>query len=268
MGDSQYRTSPISSPPAFLSTPRFSPIAKPLSGAPRSDGTNTSDSEDDDFEESSEMEGDTSSNSTGDDKCSDGYDEDDPVGRQHRRRRKRFSAARRLDRTLRFWKDNFGPNMTIGQFIKDWVTVDVPGRRTLRRFPDNKVQFDIKQRRLHYLRRALRQRAVRKVFPDSRNDLCTRELLKELDGLVSKPFFNHFTQNTSIEDVNFDTAFTSIQSDAPQWFGLIQQLLQNQRAEQPSARKRGVQFIYEAKDILHHLYYQPLSCNASSRLLF
>ena len=118
--------------------------------------------------------------------------------------------------------------MGVGTFIRAWVEQD-DTRRT---------------RRIRLLRRLVSQDPIlREVFgidEMNTNPSGTFEahVTRELDGLISQPFFNQFREEGRAEDIRFAGAYKKLERSAPIWCGFLMRVLQHSRAHRASYARR------------------------------
>jgi hypothetical protein len=116
--------------------------------------------------------------------------------------------------------------MGVGTFVRAWVEQD-----------DRK-----RTRRIGLLRRLASQDPVLKeVFrPEEGNANGTfhADVIRELNGLIHRPFFNKFKEEDRPEDVQYAGAYMELERSAPIWCGFLMQILQHSRAHQASYYQR------------------------------
>jgi hypothetical protein len=118
--------------------------------------------------------------------------------------------------------------MGVGTFIRAWVEQD-DTRRT---------------RRIRLLRRLASQDPIlREAFgidEMNTNPSGTFEahVTRELDGLISQPFFNQFREEGRAEDIRFAGAYKKLERSAPIWCGFLMRVLQHSRAHRASYARR------------------------------
>ncbi|KAH8679703.1 hypothetical protein BGZ60DRAFT_235534 [Tricladium varicosporioides] len=78
---------------------------------------------------------------------------------------------------------------------------------------------------------ALESPKLRAFLPGS---LSSYTFIGEFQALVETSYFGQFKYNSNIEDIDFNTAFQTIERYAPQWYLFLRTLLLNQRAHRRS----------------------------------
>ena len=116
--------------------------------------------------------------------------------------------------------------MGVGTFVRAWVEQD-----------DRK-----RTRRIGLLRRLASQDPVLKEVyrPEEGNAHGTfhADVIRELNGLIHRPFFNKFKEEDRLEDVQYAGAYMELERSAPIWCGFLMQILQHSRAHQASYYQR------------------------------
>jgi hypothetical protein len=145
-------------------------------------------------------------------------------GRRPRRAYNFDSKQRVLQQVVDILQQN---HWTFGNLLNAWVEEYGDGRMLLL---DHQGYKTVAQRQRAYSR-ALRLPSVQALHSD---DLSTDSLAAELRALINTSSFGQFDHTTDLETLDFDLAFETLQSIAPQWHSLLTSLLQNQRAHRDS----------------------------------
>ena len=61
---------------------------------------------------------------------------------------------------------------------------------------------------------------------------------RELNGLISQPFFNQFREEDRAEDIRYEGAYKELERSAPIWCGFLMQVLQHSRTHRSSYPQR------------------------------
>jgi hypothetical protein len=116
--------------------------------------------------------------------------------------------------------------MGVGTFLRAWVDQD-DSQRT---------------RRIGMLRKhAFQDPILSEIFrPEEGNSSETFEndAIRELNGLIDRPFFNRFKEENRPEDIQYAGAYTELERSAPIWCGFLTRALQHSRAHQASYYRR------------------------------
>jgi hypothetical protein len=135
-------------------------------------------------------------------------------------------SGRLQERMAAVLKELRTQRMGIGTFIRAWVEQD--DRR--------------RARRVGLLRKLASQDPVlSEVFGPGEgniNGMFDSDVIRELNGLVDRPFFNKFKEEDRPEDIQYAGAYTELERSAPIWCGFLMQILQHSRAHQASYYQR------------------------------
>jgi hypothetical protein len=135
-------------------------------------------------------------------------------------------SDRLQDKMATVMKELRTQRMGVGTFIRAWVEQDDTQRT----------------RRIGLLRKlAPHDPILSEVFgPEEGNTNGTFEsdVIRELNGLTDRPFFNQFKEEDRPEDIQYAGAYMELESSAPIWCGFLMRVLQHSRAHQASYYQR------------------------------
>jgi hypothetical protein len=131
-----------------------------------------------------------------------------------------YQLQERMEAVL---KELRAQRMGVGTFIRAWVEQD----------------DEQHTRRIGLLRKLASQDPIlSEVFGPEKHNTFDSDVIRELNGLIDRPFFNQFKEEGRSEDIQYAGAYLELERNAPIWCGFLMQVLQHSRAHQASYYRR------------------------------